>query len=146
VPDVEGSNECKCELTRTPYGRRFINEELNSYMEFLFNLIVARGPRVGLNVTLNRYDFFHGHLFIAAEMEVLVCLFHAKEYPAYDKEVFPYNMGYCQQGVLVVLDAVQMVSILSRYHPKTIVISGSRSDVNYLNVGSEEPDYQIFIC
>lgn len=24
--------------------------------------------------------------------------FHAKEYPAYDKEVFPYNMGYCQVG------------------------------------------------
>ncbi|KAL5996129.1 hypothetical protein ACLOJK_026202 [Asimina triloba] len=31
--------------------------------------------------------------------------FHAKEYPAYDKEVFPINMGYCQTGVLVVLDA-----------------------------------------
>lgn len=26
VPDVEGSKEDKCELTRTPYGRRFINE------------------------------------------------------------------------------------------------------------------------
>lgn len=39
-------------------------------MEFLFNLIVARGPRVGLNVTLNRYDFFHGHLFIAADGRV----------------------------------------------------------------------------
>lgn len=24
--------------------------------------------------------------------------FHAKEYPAYDKEIFPYNMGYCQIG------------------------------------------------
>lgn len=27
--------------------------------------------------------------------------FHAKEYPAYDKEVFPYNMGYCQVGKLI---------------------------------------------
>ncbi|KAL0335481.1 UNVERIFIED_CONTAM: hypothetical protein Sradi_4760000 [Sesamum radiatum] len=26
VPDVEGSNEDRCELTRTPYGRRFVNE------------------------------------------------------------------------------------------------------------------------
>lgn len=26
--------------------------------------------------------------------------FHAKEYPAYDKDVFPCNMGYCQIGEL----------------------------------------------
>lgn len=26
--------------------------------------------------------------------------FHAKEYPAYDKDVFPLNMGYCQIGKL----------------------------------------------
>ena len=26
VPDIEGSNESRCELTRTPYGRRFISE------------------------------------------------------------------------------------------------------------------------
>jgi hypothetical protein len=26
VPDVEGSNEDRCQLTRTPYGRRFISE------------------------------------------------------------------------------------------------------------------------
>ncbi|KAK9735461.1 hypothetical protein RND81_04G206900 [Saponaria officinalis] len=67
VPDIEGSKECKCELTRTPYGRHFIHEELNAYMKFLFELIVSRGPSVGLNVSLNRYDFFHGHLFLAKE-------------------------------------------------------------------------------
>lgn len=27
-----------------------------------------------------------------------ICRFHAKEYPAYDKKLFPYNMGYCQVG------------------------------------------------
>lgn len=186
VPDVEGSNENKCELTRTPYGRRFINEELNSYMEFLFNLIVARGPRVGLNVTLNRYDFFHGHLFIAADGRVGI-LFHAKEYPAYDKEVFPFNMGYCQQGsnvtyddsmnvrnilwlaplpsnsasdwsapgVLVVLDAhpdgIIYRDIIPKYvnYARTIYeeyFGDLVVDVNYLNVGSAEPNYQIFIC
>ncbi|PWA64397.1 hypothetical protein CTI12_AA207150 [Artemisia annua] len=186
VPDVEGCNENKCELTRTPYGRRFINEELNSYMEFLFNLIVDRGPRVGLDVTLNRYDFFHGHLFIAADGRVGI-LFHAKEYPAYDKEVFPYNMGYCQQGsnvtyddsmnvrnilwlaplpsnstsdwsapgVLVVLDAhpdgIIYRDIIPKYvkYARTIYeeyFGDLVVDVNYLNVGSAEPDYQIFIC
>lgn len=104
VPDIEGSKEKRCELTRTPYGRRFVNEELNSYLEFLFEFIAARGPVVGLNVSLSRYDFFHGHLFIAMESRRLGILFHAKEYPAYEKEVFPYNMGYCQIGSKVKYD------------------------------------------
>ncbi|KAF5781979.1 hypothetical protein HanRHA438_Chr11g0502901 [Helianthus annuus] len=186
VPDVEGSNEERCELTRTPYGRRFINEELNSYMAFLFKLIADRGPEVGLNVSLNRFDFFHGHLFIAADGRVGI-LFHAKEYPAYDKQVFPYNMGYCQKGsnvtyddsmnlrnilwlaplpsnstndwsapgVLVVLDAHPGGIIYRDIIPK--YVSYARTiyeeyfgelvvDVNYLNVGAAEPDYQIFIC
>ncbi|KAG5232422.1 T-box protein [Salix suchowensis] len=104
VPDVEGCKVNRCELTRTPYGRRFINEELNSYLEFLFELIVARGPSVGFNVSLNRYDLFHGHIFIARETRRLGILFHAREYPAYDKEVFPYNMGYCQKDSTITYD------------------------------------------
>ncbi|XP_057961140.1 uncharacterized protein LOC131153105 [Malania oleifera] len=104
VPDVEGSKENKCELTRTPYGRRFINEELNSYIKFLFELIAARGPSIGLNVSLSRYDLFHGHLFIASDSRRLGILFHAKEYPACEKEIFPYNMGYCQLGSTVTYD------------------------------------------
>ncbi|KAL9233312.1 hypothetical protein vseg_008330 [Gypsophila vaccaria] len=104
VPDIEGSKECKCELTRTPYGRHFIHEELNAYMRFLFELIVSRGPSVGLNVSLSRYDLFHGHLFLAKETGRLGILFHAKEYPAYDKHDFPFNTGYCQKGTNVVYD------------------------------------------
>ncbi|KAJ4845124.1 hypothetical protein Tsubulata_038390 [Turnera subulata] len=104
VPDVEGSKENKCELTRTPYGRRFISEEVNNYLEFLFKLIVARGPNIGLNVSLSRYDLFHGHVFLATETGRLGILFHAREYPAYDKEVFPYNMGFCQKGSNVTYD------------------------------------------
>ncbi|KAK4273434.1 hypothetical protein QN277_021838 [Acacia crassicarpa] len=104
VPDIEGSKECRCELTRTPYGRRFISEELNRYLKFLFDVIVDRGPSIGLNVTLNRYDLFHGHLFLAVDSGRLGILFHAKEYPEYDNEVFPYNMGFCQQGSKVKYD------------------------------------------
>ncbi|KAG6437751.1 hypothetical protein SASPL_102679 [Salvia splendens] len=67
VPDVEGSNEDSCELTRYPYSWRFIDEVHWPYIEFLFEIIVERGPGVGLNVSLSRYDFFHGHLFLAKE-------------------------------------------------------------------------------
>ncbi|KAF7006831.1 hypothetical protein CFC21_021834 [Triticum aestivum] len=96
VPDIEGTKKSKCHLTRTPYGRHFADEEINSYFAFLFELIAARGPLVGLNVSLNRYDLFHGHLFLASGTGRLGILFHAKEYPAFDKESFPYNLGYCQ--------------------------------------------------
>ncbi|KAK8542376.1 hypothetical protein V6N13_137051 [Hibiscus sabdariffa] len=187
VPDVEGSKEDKCELTRTPYGRRFISQELNSYLEYLFKLIVERGPDVGLKVSLSRYDLFHGHLFIATQTGRLGILFHAKEYPAYDKEVFPYYLGYCQKdsnvsyddsmnlrnilwlaplpsnttqgwiapGVLLVLDAhpegiiyrdlipeyVNFVRTIYEDDLGSVVV-----DVNYLNIGDSQPDYQIFIC
>ncbi|KAH1032073.1 hypothetical protein J1N35_044247 [Gossypium stocksii] len=194
VPDVDGSKEDKCELTRTPYGRRFISQELNSYLEYLFKLIVERGPLivergpdVGLKVSLNRYDLFHGHLFIATETGRLGILFHAKEYPLYDKQVFPYYLGYCQKdsnvtyddsinlrnilwlaplpsnstqgwiapGVLLVLDAhpggivyrdlipeyVNVVRTIYEDDLGNVVV-----DVNYLNVGDSQPDYQIFIC
>ncbi|XAR52634.1 hypothetical protein NMG60_11020801 [Bertholletia excelsa] len=104
VPDVEESKENKCELTRTPYGRRFINEELNKYLKFLFEVIVARGPSIGLDVSLSRFDLFHGHIFLATGSGRLGILFHAKEYPLYDKEVFPYYMGYCQIGSNVAFD------------------------------------------
>ncbi|OAY70323.1 hypothetical protein ACMD2_22913, partial [Ananas comosus] len=30
--------------------------------------------------------------------------FHAREYPAYEKNLFPYNMGYCQRGSNVAYD------------------------------------------
>ncbi|KDO56226.1 hypothetical protein CISIN_1g037557mg, partial [Citrus sinensis] len=78
--------------------------DLNSYLRYLFDLIVTRGPSVGLDVSLNRYDLFHGHLFLAVETGRLGILFHAREYPAYDKEKFPYNLGYCHKGSNVTYD------------------------------------------
>uniref|UniRef100_J3MP05 Uncharacterized protein n=2 Tax=Oryza brachyantha TaxID=4533 RepID=J3MP05_ORYBR len=104
VPDIQEAKKNKCQLTRTPYGRRFANKDINSYLAFLFELIVAQGPSVGLNVSLSRYDLFHGHLFLASRTGRLGILFHAKEYPAFDKELFPYNLGYCQAESNVAYD------------------------------------------
>ncbi|PKA58435.1 hypothetical protein AXF42_Ash013941 [Apostasia shenzhenica] len=103
IPDVEGLKKDKCQLTRTPNGYRFSNKGLNCYMEFLFELIEERAPSVGINVSLSRYDLFHGHLFLAGESGRLGILFHAREYPAYEKN-FPYNLGYCQSGSNVIYD------------------------------------------
>ncbi|KAA0050901.1 T-box protein 41 [Cucumis melo var. makuwa] len=104
IPDIHGSQSHKCELTRTPYGRRFISEELNSYLQVLFELIATRSSAMGINIKLNRFDLFHGHLFLAFDNNRLGILFHAKEFPAYDKKTFPCNMGYCQIGSNVSYD------------------------------------------
>ncbi|XP_078444960.1 T-box protein [Wolffia australiana] len=104
IPDVEGLEEDKCQLTRTPYGRRFINEGLNAYLAFLFELISDRSPMIGLNINLSRYDLFHGHIFLAPDTGRLGILFHAREYPAYEKNIFPINMGYCQRGSCLAYD------------------------------------------
>ncbi|KAI9121851.1 hypothetical protein K1719_007241 [Acacia pycnantha] len=88
--------------------------ELNWYPKFLFDVIVDWGPSIGLNVTLNRYDLFHGHLFLAVDSGRLAILFHAKEYPECDNEVFPYNMGFCQRGSKVKYDdSINLRNILS---------------------------------
>ncbi|KAH9299120.1 hypothetical protein KI387_030802, partial [Taxus chinensis] len=104
VPDVENCTEYKCQLAKTTFGQRFLNKELNLYMAFLFETIAALSPFSGFNISLNRYDLFHGHLFVASNTGRLGILFHAKEYPAYNKETFPVNLGYCQTGSSVPYD------------------------------------------
>lgn len=98
VPDVDGANEQHCQLTKYTSGKRFIKEELNQYFAFLFETISALAPSVGFNVSLNRFDLFHGHLFLANDTGRLGILFHAREYPAFDEKTFPVHLGYCQVG------------------------------------------------
>ncbi|KAK2661185.1 hypothetical protein Ddye_007718 [Dipteronia dyeriana] len=94
VPDDEGCTEYRCALTMTPYGRRFISQGI------YLNLSVEMG------VSSNRYDLFHGHLLLATESGRLGILFHAREYPAYDKYVFRTIWVIARKElVLVVLDA-----------------------------------------
>lgn len=68
---------------------------------------------------LNRFDLFHAHLFavarrnhtggkIGGEDGGLGLLFHAREYPALDTNVWPHNLGFCQRGSRLHFDARQM--------------------------------------
>lgn len=47
---------------------------------------------------LSRYDLFHGHVFFNRTEQILGVLFHAKEYPAFEEDIFPYELGFCQSG------------------------------------------------
>uniref|UniRef100_J3KTZ2 Uncharacterized protein n=1 Tax=Oryza brachyantha TaxID=4533 RepID=J3KTZ2_ORYBR len=116
VPDIEEAKKNKCQLTRTPYGRRFAHKGINGYLAFLFKLIVVQGPSVGLNVSLSRYDLFHEHLFLASGTGrlgilnslalVLSFVSHWKLHPIEDDlydnmffivlGIFPYFLPTCQ--------------------------------------------------
>lgn len=52
--------------------------------------------RNAVQVNLTRFDLFHAHVFYVQHERQLGLLFHAKEFPAFDNDRFPYNLGYCQ--------------------------------------------------
>jgi hypothetical protein len=47
-----------------------------------------------LQVQLNRFDLFHGHLFVTADGTPGMLL-HASEFPA-ECKAFPFSLGFCQ--------------------------------------------------
>lgn len=47
-----------------------------------------------MQILLDRFDLFHAHLFIAADIGAGL-LFHAAEYPALGPS-FKFNLGFCQ--------------------------------------------------
>ncbi|EFJ07895.1 hypothetical protein SELMODRAFT_429386 [Selaginella moellendorffii] len=143
VPNVENSNASKCLLTKHDCAKRFVDQEINSYMAFLFEAIVALAPLAGFNVSVNRYDLFHGHMFTAYGTGRLGILFHCREYPEYDKNSFALNLGYCQTGALFILDAnpggVVFKELVSEWVDVVRTIYKSDFgrtviDVNYFNV------------
>lgn len=58
--------------------------------------------------------------------------FHAKEYPAYDKEVFPYNMGYCQVGKSLnnIFDFLQLLDLFWYSNTSRSVFDSDLSENN----------------
>lgn len=77
------------------------------------------GAHEGAPSRLNRFDLFHGHLWTGTtslrgggdssstsepSSPVVGLLMHALEYPAYDEDSFPYNLGHCQRGSTLSFD------------------------------------------
>lgn len=56
---------------------------------------------------LSRFDLHHAHMFFDSQSQLWGLLFHAKEYPAYCDETFPYRLGFCQMGSDVLLKRVE---------------------------------------
>jgi len=61
--------------------------------------------------TLSRFDLHHGHFFFNRKSALFGILFHTKEYPRFCSDIFPFCLGYCQQGSDVVLDSWDDMSL-----------------------------------
>jgi hypothetical protein len=48
--------------------------------------------------SIDRYDLHHAHWWHNRDSGHFGLLWHAREYPAQDEDLFPHNLGYCQLG------------------------------------------------
>lgn len=79
------SDECSAHRVR--------NHDVYCYFKALFQKAAyISGSR------LSRYDLHHAHIFFNSARNSLGFLFHAREYPAYDVESFPFDLGFCQKA------------------------------------------------
>ena len=124
--------ECKCSLTVSEAPQRFCQPQLNQFLANIFqsiphaiqllklpkvvhkdgstvlHTVLYRLQRCFLQVRLNRFDLFHAHLFCTRGTRELGILFHSKEYPSYNKALFPINLGFCQQKSTLEFDENSM--------------------------------------
>ncbi|GMH42665.1 hypothetical protein BSKO_10584 [Bryopsis sp. KO-2023] len=97
VPDVEDAAAHKCSLALRPEAQRFRDDSINRFIAELFSAITNATELPCPKVHLDRFDLFHAHLFLDYATSDMGLIFHAREYPAFDKVSFPYILGYCQQ-------------------------------------------------
>eukprot|EP00873_Tetraselmis_striata_P009983 jgi/Tetstr1/430247/TSEL_020075.t1 len=107
APSIEGSKECCCQLTPLATCRRFRQREVNSFLSRLFRQVASSPGMPGFH--LSRFDLFHAHLFLDHSTREPGLLFHAQEYPAFDEDTFPYQLGFCQEGSPLAYNPQQMV-------------------------------------
>jgi hypothetical protein len=73
LPDVHGSAAAHCQVARQPWAHRFNDPQLSAFVAALFLSVVAppgrataAWKRLGAPAPLlNRFDLWHGHLFLA---------------------------------------------------------------------------------
>lgn len=74
---------------------------------------------------LSRFDLYHAHMYFDPQSKLWGLLFHAKEYPAYCEDTFPYCLGFCQVGSDLKLEReedMQQRSVLWVYGEEKLIL------------------------
>jgi len=99
IPAIGSSR--KCQLCRGGgQSRALEHPDLESFFKKLFMSITETCSAQGYPVSLSPYDLFHGHLVLKHEGVYagrLMALFHIREYPKFDTNLFPFHLGHCQE-------------------------------------------------
>eukprot|EP00890_Picochlorum_soloecismus_P003623 jgi/Picsp_1/4261/NSC_01770-R1_hypothetical protein CHLNCDRAFT_134769 [Chlorella variabilis] len=90
-------------------SRRFKKRSLSRAILSLFDGVVSAAQQAGIPVPqLSRGDLHHAHVVYNPEIDSIVFLFHAMEYPEFCSEEFPVNLGFCQSESNVPYDESRM--------------------------------------
>ncbi|KAK9704505.1 hypothetical protein K7432_010148 [Basidiobolus ranarum] len=138
----------RCSLSKDPsvYSSNF--PSVDQYMANLFTS-VKNGLKsvVNVSVELNRWDLWHGHLFL--NRQTVGILYHAMEYPGIDAS-FPYPLGWCQANSTVHWSEKTMpyrniiwVTDIKKLEPSLWVIDSSSNQDGSDPVLGESPMYTI---
>lgn len=94
----------KCKLVGGELqSRRFKRRSLSRAILSLFDRVVSAAQQTGVPVPqLSRGDLHHAHVVYNPEIDRIVFLFHAMEYPRFCSKEFPVHLGYCQSESNVV--------------------------------------------
>lgn len=89
----------RCSLATSDPSTPLASSALSKYFEDVFRTI-GNTRRTG--ISLNRFDLFHAHMMVRRpcnearfkDVTTVALVFHSKEYPAVDENVFPYPLGF----------------------------------------------------
>lgn len=78
-------------------GRRFRRRSLSRAILSLFFKVTSAAEQASVPIPrLSRGDLHHAHVVYNPDIDGIVFLFHAMEYPEFCEEEFPVHLGYCQ--------------------------------------------------
>lgn len=78
-------------------SRRFKRRSLSRAILSLFARVGSAAEQAGVPIPqLSRGDLHHAHVVYNPDIDGIVFLFHAMEYPEFCAEEFPVHLGYCQ--------------------------------------------------
>lgn len=132
VPHIISTAACRCSITGTVSGRRFLSKAVNKFLADLFLALPKAIETVNLpKTTLSRYDLHHAHLF-RDQTHGLGLLFHSKEYMVSGSgDVDVGNLGNCQIGTPLEFESEAMAW-------RNIIWLGAGQAAS-INVGPESP-------
>jgi len=88
----------RCMLCGREVVHRFSSAAIETSFLEMFERVRDVCRDAGTSAEVSQHDLHHAHMFWSVEHKLLGLLFHLREYPKFDQERFPYQLGFCQEA------------------------------------------------